>query len=87
MSRSRKVRNERGIALITVLLVALAVSGIALAAAMWTLNATLITKSGDRTATLNDIALAGLEEGRSQLNANPVVPSTSVTGAAAARVA
>ena len=77
MSRSKKVRNERGIALITVLLVALAVSGIALAAAMWTLNATLITKSGDRTATLNDIALAGLEEGRSQLNANPAVyPST-----------
>ncbi|MFL5511450.1 MAG: hypothetical protein ACJ8CN_03305 [Gemmatimonadales bacterium] len=77
MSRSRKVRNERGIALITVLLVALAVSSIALAAAMWTLNATLITKSGDRTATLNDIALAGLEEGRSQLNANPAVyPST-----------
>ena len=34
MSRSRKVRNERGIALITVLLVALAVSSIALAAAM-----------------------------------------------------
>ena len=60
MSRSKKVRNERGIALITVLLVALAVSGIALAAAMWTLNATLITKSGDRTATLNDIALAGV---------------------------
>jgi hypothetical protein len=77
MSRSRKVRNERGIALITVLLVALAVSSIALAAAMWTLNAALITKSGDRTATLNDIALAGLEEGRSQLNTNPAVyPST-----------
>jgi hypothetical protein len=77
MSRSSKARNERGIALITVLLVALAVSGIALAGAMWTLNATLITRSGDRTATLNDIALAGLEEGRSQLNANPAVyPST-----------
>jgi len=77
MSRSRKVRNRRGIALITVLLVALAVSGIALAAAMWTLNAALITRSGDRTATLNDIALAGLEEGRSQMNANPALyPST-----------
>ncbi len=84
MSRSKKVRNQRGIALITVLLVALAVSGIALAAAMWTLNATLITKSGDRTATLNDIALAGLEEGRSQLNANPAVyPSTGYATLAA----
>ena len=60
MSRSKKVRNQRGIALITVLLVALAVSGIALAAAMWTLNATLITKSGDRTATLNDVAYSGM---------------------------
>jgi hypothetical protein len=77
MSRSSKVRNERGIALITVLLVALAVSGIALAGAMWTLNATLITRSSDRTATLNDIALAGLEEARSQLNGNPAVyPAT-----------
>ena len=80
--------NERGIALITVLLVALAVSGIALAGAMWTLNAALITKSGDRAATLNDIALAGLEEGRSQLNANPTVyPETGyVTLATAAPV-
>ena len=85
MSRSKKLRNQRGIALITVLLVALAVSGIALAAAMWTLNATLITKSGDRTATLNDVALAGLEEGRSQLNANPAVyPSTGYATLAAA---
>src|SRR3954467_7088313 len=85
MSRSRKVRNERGIALITVLLVALAVSGIALAAAMWTLNAALITKSGDRTATLNDIALAGLEGGSSQLNANPAVyPATGYAALATA---
>ena len=73
MSRSTNARNEQGMALITVLLVALAVSGIALAGAMWTLNAALITKSGDRTATLNDVALAGLEEGRSFLNANPAV--------------
>src|SRR3954451_16655798 len=72
-----KGSNRCGVALIPVLLVALAVSGIALAAAMWTLNAALITRSGDRTATLNDIALAGLEEGRSQMNANPALyPST-----------
>lgn len=77
MSRFTVAHNERGIALITVMLVALAVSGIALAGAMWTLNASLITKSGDRTATLNDVALAGLEEGRSQLNATPnVYPTT-----------
>jgi hypothetical protein len=80
MHRSTDVRNDRGIALITVLLVALAVSGIALAGAMWTLNAALITKSGDRTATLNDVALAGLEEGRSQLNANPALyPASGYT--------
>jgi hypothetical protein len=73
MSRTHIARDERGIALITVLLVAFAVSGIALAGAMWTLNAALITKSGDRNATLHDVAVAGLEEGRSQLNVDPTL--------------
>jgi hypothetical protein len=80
MSRAPMARNERGIALITVLLVAFAVSGIALAGAMWTLNAALITKSSDRTSILHDVAVAGLEEGRSQLNSTPAVyPTTGYT--------
>jgi Tfp pilus assembly protein PilX len=73
MNPASIARNERGIALITVLLVAFAVSGIALAGAMWTLNAALITKNADRSAILNDVAVAGLEEGRSRLNANPAL--------------
>ena len=73
MSRARIARDERGIALVTVLLVAFAVSGIALAAAMWILNAGLITRSGERNSTLHDIAVGGLEEGRSQINGNPAL--------------
>lgn len=73
MSRARMTRDERGIALVTVLLVAFAVSGIALACAMWILNAGLITRSGERNSTLHDIAVAGLEEGRSQINGNPAL--------------
>lgn len=73
MSRVQTAQDDRGIALITVLLVAFAVSGIALAGAMWTLNAALITKNGDRSSTLHDVAVAGLEEGRSQLNGDPTL--------------
>ena len=73
MSRAGTARDERGIALVTVLLIAFAVSGIALAAAMWILNAGLITRSGERNSTLHDIAVAGLEEGRSQINGNPAL--------------
>ena len=71
--RSLAARDERGIALITVLLVAFAVSGIALAAAMWILNAGLITRNGEQNATLHDVAVAGLEEARSELNGNPAL--------------
>jgi hypothetical protein len=66
-------RDERGIALVTVLLVAFAVSGIALACAMWILNSGLITRGGERNSILHDIAVAGLEEGRSQINGNPAL--------------
>ena len=68
--RAPAVRNERGIALLTTLLVVVAVGAIALAAVMMTLNANLVTKNGERLSTLNDVALAGVEEGRSKLNAN-----------------
>ena len=73
ITRFVRTGDERGIALITVLLVSFAVSGIALAAGMWILNAGLITRNGERNATLHDIAVAGLEEGRSQLNGDPAL--------------
>ncbi|HTS89158.1 MAG TPA: hypothetical protein VMG41_11775 [Gemmatimonadales bacterium] len=66
----RPLRNERGIALLTTLLVAFAVSAIAIAAVMMTLNANLIGKNGDRVTIVNDAALAGVEEARSALNGN-----------------
>lgn len=69
--------DERGIALITVLLVGFAVSAIALTGAFWILNSSLIQKNGERAAILNDAAVSAAEEGRSKLNANPAAyPAT-----------
>jgi hypothetical protein len=65
---TRLSRDERGIALLTTLLVAFAVSAIAISAAMMTLNANLIGKNSERAATVDAAALAGLEEARSRLN-------------------
>ena len=65
---ARLSRDERGIALLTTLLVAFAVSAIAISAAMMTLNANLIGKNSERAAVVDAAALAGLEEARSRLN-------------------
>lgn len=73
MNRKSVGRNERGIALLTVLLVGFALSAIALASTMWILNAQLVQKNGERAATLNDVAVAGLEEGRSRITATPAL--------------
>ena len=77
MNRMPERRNERGIALLTVLLVGFALSAIALASTMWILNAQLVQKSGERAAVLNDVAVSALEEGRSRLATTPALyPST-----------
>jgi hypothetical protein len=60
--------DRRGIALLTTLLVAFAVSAIAIAAVMMTLNATLIGKNSERVSVVDAVALTGLEEARSRLN-------------------
>jgi hypothetical protein len=70
-SREARRLDERGIALLTVLLVAFAISAIALGAVMMTLNANLVGKNDERAAILDAVAIAGLEEGRSRLNGNP----------------
>ena len=77
MNRMPEGRNERGIALLTVLLVGFALSAIALAGTMWILNAQLIQKSGERAAVLNDVAVAALEEGRTRLSSTPAVYPTT----------
>lgn len=64
----RSLRDERGIALLTTLLVAFAVSAIAIAAVMMTLNANLIGKNSERVSVVDAVALTGLEEARSRLN-------------------
>ncbi len=60
--------NERGIALITVLLLSFALSALALGAAMMAMNTGLIRRYNERVAIVTAAALAGLEEGRSRLN-------------------
>lgn len=68
--RTSVLRDRRGIALVTTLLVTFAVSAIALAAVMMTLNAKLISKNGERAQVVDAAALAGLEEARSAVNGN-----------------
>ncbi len=68
MAGTMTVRNERGIALITVLLLSVALSALALGASMVAMNASLIRRYGERIAVADDGAVAGLEEGRSRLN-------------------
>ena len=66
-------RDRRGIALLTTLLVAFAVSAIALGAVMMTLNAKLVARNSERLATVDAAAIAGLEEARSRLNGDRTV--------------
>ncbi len=68
MKLLRRARNERGIALITVLLVALVVGTISVGAALVSMNASLINRFTNRQNLLESIADAGLEEGRSRVN-------------------
>ena len=71
------MRNERGIALVTVLLLAFALSALSLGAAMMAMNGGLIRRYNERLAVANDADLAGLEEARSRLNGTPSLwPST-----------
>lgn len=63
-----KSLNERGIALITVLLLSVALTALALGAAMISMNAGLIRRYGERLSVVDDGAVGGLEEGRSALN-------------------
>ena len=65
----RLVRARRGIALLTVMLVAIIGAVIALASAMMVMGGTLVQASSDRAAAVDDAALAGLEEARNRLNA------------------
>ena len=68
LDRTGRTSAPRGIALLTVILVSLAVAAIGAGALMLTSNATLLTRYSDRTSVLETVADAGLEEFRSRLN-------------------
>lgn len=60
--------NERGIALVMVLLLSLALSALAIGATAVSMNGGLIRRYSERLAVVETAALAGLEEARSSLN-------------------
>jgi hypothetical protein len=68
MKVTRRLQDEAGIALIVVLLVALVVGAISAGAALVGTNTSLISRYSARTSTLEAVADAGLEEGRSRIN-------------------
>lgn len=63
-----RLRSRRGIALIVVLLIALAVAAIASGATFLSLNTSLVSTYHSRLSVLESVADAGLEQGRSALN-------------------
>jgi hypothetical protein len=70
MRKQWMIADERGIALVVVLLVVLAVSAIIAGAAMLGSNTSLISRHQARLSLLESVADAGLEEARSAINGN-----------------
>jgi hypothetical protein len=68
MYSGQLVRDERGIALVVVLMVTLAVAALSAGAALVGLNATIINRYSERHGMLVAAADAGLEEARSLVN-------------------
>lgn len=66
----RGPRNRRGMALLVVILISLAVAAIAAGALMLTSNATLLSRYSDRSSMLESVADAGIEEMRSRVNSD-----------------
>ncbi len=66
-------RNERGIALIVVMLMTVAVAAIAAGAIFLTANTTVISKGHEREEDMRNAADAGIELGRSALNGDPAL--------------
>lgn len=71
MSPASLARNERGIALVMTLLLALALSALVIGATAVSMNASLIRNYSERLGAVDAAAMAGLEEGRSRLNGTP----------------
>ncbi|MEP6572713.1 MAG: hypothetical protein ABJD11_08455 [Gemmatimonadota bacterium] len=78
MRTGSRLGNERGIALIMTLFLAIVIAGIAIGVIMMTSNATLISRFHAKEAMMEAAADAGLEQGRDSLNGGGVV--LGVTG-------
>jgi hypothetical protein len=70
-----RVREKRGVALMAVLLVTLAIVAIVIVASTTTLNARLISQNGERATALYNVAEGGIEEVRNVLNTHPGDPT------------
>ncbi len=70
MRTQRRLPSQRGIALIVVMLLTVAVAAIAAGAIFLTGSATLISKGHEREEEMRNAADAGIEMGRSALNGN-----------------
>ena len=70
---SSPLRNERGVALILALFLALVVSGIAVGVIVMSSNATLISRFHAKEAMMQAAADAGLEQARDTLNGNGIL--------------
>lgn len=76
--RFARVRNERGIALLLTVLLALMVAGMAVGMILMMSNANLISRFHSSEAIMTMAADAGLEKGRDTLNGTPnIVPAGS----------
>jgi len=73
MKPSTYLRDERGIALVVVLFMALIVGAISAGATLVSSNARLINRYTDAQSALQAAADAGLEETRSKINGNPAL--------------
>lgn len=78
MQTSRVLGDERGIALVVVLLVVLAVAAIVGGAALLGAGTALISRHDARQSVLETAAEAGLEEARSRINGARITGDTSV---------
>lgn len=73
MSRTPRRSDQRGIALIMVLILTVAAVSLAAAAVLLASNASLIARAHQREADMRNAADAGIEIGRSSLNGNPAL--------------
>jgi Tfp pilus assembly protein PilX len=80
MSWTHRIRNERGIALMTVLFVGLVVAVLTSTAVLLTMTSSMVNRNTDRQLVLEAVADAGVEVGRSRVNGNPAVyPASGYT--------